>query len=164
MASPEYKQIIVTMTAETLRLAQFKKKGANFSRAVNDVIHYISFQSSQSSTSTALKITLNVGVWVATLAENWEKAGILGSQWRERIGFLMPEHNDRWWIISSQREARIAASEINDAVKRYVLPKLETLSTIDSLVKLWRAGIAPGLTELTVKRYLAQLSPTQYIN
>jgi hypothetical protein len=158
MSAKEYKKLIVLKSAETLRLAGFKKQGVHFSRSVNDVVHLLSFQSSTESTSTTVKMTVNVGIWLNALVEDWQKPDIWSSHWRQRIGQLMPEHNDRWWTVSSEHEAKIAASEIDKAVKKYVLPEFENLSNRDALVKLWQAGVSPGLTKLLATRYLDRLN------
>lgn len=157
MSAADYKKLIVSKSAETLRSADFKKQGMHFSRSVNDVVHLVSFQSSSGSTAALVKITLNLGVWLRVLAEDWQKPDILEAHWRQRIGLLMPDHNDHWWAVSSEQESNVAASEIDETVRKYVLPQLEILSTSESLKKLWLAGVSLGTTSRLATRYLERL-------
>ena len=157
MSNSSYKKSIVAAMAETLRPAGFKKTGLNFARPVNDVIQLISLQSSVSSTASTLKVTVNIGVWLPILAEDWQKPDVWESHWNSRIGFLMPERNDFWWSVSSEPEASVTALQISEAIQRFVFPQLERLATSDTLVELWRSGVSPGLTEFQAKRFLQRL-------
>src|SRR5690349_19877191 len=99
MPSAPYKGMILTAMSEVLRPAGFRKKGANFTRELREVVHFIGLQSSQSSTSTCLRATLNLYIWVRVAAEINQEPDPLSPHWRQRIGMLMPERSDHWWVI-----------------------------------------------------------------
>ena len=67
MPAKDYKRTILDALGEALVEKGFRKKGAHFSRALADVVHLASLQSSVSSTSQLLRATVNLGVWVPAL-------------------------------------------------------------------------------------------------
>jgi hypothetical protein len=70
----------------------------------------------------------------------------------------MPGACDRWWAVTTELEASIAASELSEALQTYALAKFDALATSGALVKLWMSGVSPGLTEFQAKRYLKKLN------
>jgi hypothetical protein len=144
--------------AETLTAAGFRKSGFVFSRPKEDVVHLVSLQSSQSSTSDTLRVTVNLAVWAPTLSDGPEKPDVSASHWRERLGFLMPVRSDRWWEASSDHSASIVAAEIGCAIRDFGLPALDRLASVSALRELWARGSCPGLTDLQRRRYLERLS------
>ena len=152
-----YKQKIGSAVAAVLRPLQFRRKGLVFTRQLGEMVHIVSLQSSVSSTAPLLKITVNLAVFVPSLADDSIKLGLLSSHWQMRLGFLMPEHIDYWWEVSCDCDAERVASEIIEAIQMYALPQFKQLETRDALVTLWRAGRSPGLTTFQAKRYLDKL-------
>jgi hypothetical protein len=158
MPTAPYKNTILATMSELLRPVGFRKRGAIFMRTLSDVVHLIGLQSSQSSTSTCFRMTLNLAVWVPAAAEEGNKGpDILSAHWRQRIGMLMPERNDHWWVVSSEEEAKVAVQEIGHVLHAYGLPALDGLSTSEPLACLWRSGASPGLTQHLAQRYLGRL-------
>jgi len=152
-----YKQKIGSAVAAVLTPLRFRQKDFIFTRQLGEVAHIISLQSSVSSTASLLKITVNLGVFVPSLADDGTKPDLLGSHWQMRLGFLMPEHIDYWWEVSGDTDAERVASQIVASIQMYALPQFEQLETRDALVTLWRAGRSPGLTAFQMKRYLDKL-------
>jgi hypothetical protein len=136
---------------------QFRQKGLVFTRQQGEVVHIVSLQSSVGSTASLLKITVNLGVFVPSLAGDGTRPDLLGSHWQMRLGFLMPEHMDYWWEVSGDGDVKRAASQMVEAVQKYALPQFGQLETRAALVTLWRAGRSPGLTAFQAKRYLDKL-------
>ena len=157
MFTASHKGMILAAIADALRPAGFRKNGSKFTRNLGDVIHLISLQSSTSSTAASLQATANLAVWVPALADNEGPPDMWSSHWRERIGQLMPDRSDRWWTVTNEKEAAVAASEIREAIQMYVLPTFAALATSAALVQLWKSGVSPGLTERQAQRYLQRL-------
>ena len=157
MPATEYKKAILAALAATLGPAGFRKGGSVFKRDRKDVVHLLSLQSSTESTADSLRVTVNLAIWVEALADERTKPDVAASQWRQRIGFLLPVHQDYWWIARSDAEARSVASEICDAVVKHGLPALDALSSTADLAVLWESTRSPGLTAIQAHRYLACL-------
>ncbi len=136
MSTAPLKNPVLAAMTELLRPLGFRKTGTLFSRAVNDVLHLISLQSSTSSTASSLRATLNIAVWVPALAEANQRPDVWSAHWQERIGMLMPEHSDRWWTVTTEQDAQSAGA----------------------LVRLWQSGASPGLTQVQAQRYLHRLN------
>lgn len=157
MSLAVYKQTIGSAAAAVLRPLEFRRNGHVFTRQLGEVFHIVSLQSSVSSTASFLKITVNLGVFVPSLADAGTKPALLASHWQTRLGFLMPERIDYWWEVSCDGDAERVALQIVEAIKTYALPQFAQLETRDALVTLWRAGRSPGLTAFQAKRYLERL-------
>jgi hypothetical protein len=157
MSSEAHKKQIGLAVATALKPLGFRRKGQVFTRQLGEVTHILSLQSSTSSTASLLKITVNLGVWVSSLAEDGSKPALWSAHWCERLGFLMPQRIDYWWEISSDHDAEFATRQIVEAIQTYAVPQLEQLASRDALVALWRAGRSPGLTDFQAKRYLDRI-------
>jgi hypothetical protein len=157
MAAIEYRKVILAALAETLGPDGFRKSGPVFKRSREDVVHLLSLQSSTESTADSLRVTLNLAIWAESLAAERTKPEVAASQWNERIGFLLPVRQDRWWIARSDAEARSVAAEICAAVVKYGLPALDAISSTADLALLWESNRSPGLTAIQAQRYLARL-------
>lgn len=101
MSSEAYKKQIGLAVALALAPLGFRRKGQVFFRQLDEVAHIVSLQSSTSSTASVLKMTVNLGVWVSSLAEDGSKPDLWSAHWRERLGYLMPQRIDYWWEVSS---------------------------------------------------------------
>jgi len=156
MSSEAHKKQIGLAVATMLAPLGFRRKGQVFTRQLDEVAHILSLQSS-SSTASNLKITVNLGVWVSSLAEDGSKPDLLSAHWSERLGFLMPQRIDCWWEILSGHDAELATKRIVEAIQTYAIPQFERLANRDALVALWKAGHSPGLTEFQAKRYLEKI-------
>lgn len=157
MSSEAHKKQIGSAVAGAIVPLGFRRRGLVFTRQLGEVTHIVSLQSSTSSTALLLKLTVNLGVWVSSLAEVGSKPDLWSAHWRERLGFLMPQRIDYWWEISSDQDAERATTEIVEAIQTHAIPQLDQLSTKNSLVELWRAGRSPGLTAFQAKRYLDKI-------
>jgi hypothetical protein len=130
--------------------------GFQFTRDTGDVTHLVSLQASTASTSSALKATVNVAVWIPALEEN-AKPDVWSAHWRNRIGHLMPEHSDIWWYANSDEEAKSIGTQIAEAIRDFAIPILETLATRRALLALWETGVSPGLTAVQADRFRRRL-------
>jgi len=159
MTSKDFKKIIIDRLTEILKPNKFKKSGSTFSFSNGDLTYFLNIQSSQSSTATLLKVTVNVEIYSSTvyklqdtsLPEKWSR------HFTERIGFFLDNSQDKWWIIENEKEAAKAANEISDTIDNKVLPTFDKLKTTNDLAALWRQNKCPGLTEHQRKEYLSLL-------
>ena len=125
-------------------------------RESGDVVHLVSLQSSTASSADAVRLTVNLGVWVSAL-EGDAKPDVWEAHWRERLGFVMEENRDVWWDAASDDQAKSAAAAISEAIRKFALPVLDTLATRADLLSLWKSGRSPGLTEVQAKRLTTRL-------
>ena len=159
MTSKDFKKIIVDRMNEVLKSKGFKKSGSTFSYSNGDLTYLINIQSSQSSTATRLKVTVNIEIYSSTvyklqdtsLPEKWSR------HFTERIGSLLDNPQDKWWIIENGNQADDAANEIADITNNKVLTTFDNLKTTNDLATLWRQNKCPGLTEHQRKEYLSLL-------
>ena len=108
-----------------------------------------------------LVATVNLGVFshsIATRVGNTRKPNILDAQWRMRIGFLMSMPRDKWWEISSEKEAIKAGEELAQILRLRALPQFSKISSTEGLKHLWETGRGPGLTEYQRQEFLQLLN------
>ena len=156
MASRDYKKSIIDNLWDILKPKGFKKSGDIFSLPGNDLTYFINVQSGKETSSTILKLTLNIEIYSSvvhklqdtSLPEKWNR------HFTQRIGFLLDNPHDKWWTIENEKEANNAACEILDIIAKKVFPALDTLKSTSDLVTLWRQNKCPGLTEHQRKEYL----------
>jgi hypothetical protein len=156
MSSKEYKKIILDRLTEVLKPNGFKKTATTFFSSNGDLTYFIKLQSSQSTTLTTLKATVNIEIYSA-LVYKLQDTGI-PEKWirhyTERIGLLLNSPHDKWWIIENENEAVKTANEIADIIKEKVFTVFGKLTTTNDLAELWRQNKCPGLTEYQRKEYL----------
>ena len=117
MTSKDFKKIIIDKLTEILKPNGFKKSGSTFSSSNGDLTYFVNLQSSQSSTPTILKTTVNIEIYSATvyklqdtsLPEKWSR------HFTERIGSLLDNPHDKWWTIENKKQA------INDILKGHTV-------------------------------------------
>lgn len=66
----------------------------------------IEFQRSQKTENEHVVFTVNVGILCGELSEeaDFRKASVMDAHLWERLGFLLPEANDKWWEITARNE------------------------------------------------------------
>lgn len=112
----------------------------------------VNFQKSGKSSSKEVLFTINLGVASVILFTFFSNAikrpKIEDCHWRQRIGFLLPQHSDVWWTIDSKTKHDKLCNEIIGCLNTYALPAIESFSDDYKLRDLWLSGEAPGLTEI----------------
>ena len=150
-----YKEALLTGLRDALKSAGFRKRGAVFHRASGDVVHLIGLQSSIDSTGQIPRVTINLAIWCKPFAERGTEPSVIASQWRCRLGDLMPARSDVWWTLSGKDAVAPAVREVAVALKAYGIPALDTLPDSASLLALWANGTSPGITLAQSRRYAA---------
>ena len=148
--------IIALRVAELLVPVGFRRRSRLFSRPRNDLVHLIQIQSSQANSQQASSCTVNLGIWVPMLEPD-SAPNIAGAHWRERLGSVCPERQDKWWRADDAASAELRANEIFASLRDYGLPALEELPDVASVLRLWSTGTCPGLTGVQAVRYAGKL-------
>jgi len=152
-------QEILNSIDPLLKSQGYKKTGNTFSRILDDLTHAIKLQSSQSSTSEILKVTVNIEIRSSKLY-SLQYTSIPEKQishYRQRIGSYCEPPFDKWWIIDDNISLQSAINELNSLLVQNVLPSLSKIISVEDLKKMWLKGECPGLTEGQRKEYLALL-------
>jgi hypothetical protein len=156
-AAAALRETLISSIWLSLKPRGFKRRGANFHRPAEDVVHLISLQSSRSGTRDSARVTVNLAVWCKILDDTGAAPSVWTAHWRKRIGHLMPANTDLWWSLPSDRALDEAATEIVGALEAYGLPALDCLASAASLLALWDSGESPGLTRGQVTQYAVRL-------
>lgn len=164
MSNAEFTKIILFEKRDLLRPLGYGKRGQIFEKETSELVYLIGLQKSLGSTQQEIKVTVNLAIWVKSLAsiraDKPEKSNVWDAHWRERIGFLSPENKDKWWRVKTEDEAQRVSKEICEKVQKYGIPEFDKIQSVSDLVKLWREGFGRGLTDVEVKNYLKKLKAT----
>jgi hypothetical protein len=155
-------KVIMAVLSDTLSNFGFRKRGRYyFVNNKDDVMLLIELQKSRSSSDFTLVFTINLGVYSRTLAKalgsEMTKPETCDCHWTERLGFLLPGRDDKWWHVANIEEAEIIAKEICSWLVRAGLPTLSTVDSTGKLKDLWLRGKCPGLTDFQREEYLTAL-------
>ena len=97
-----YKALIASLS-ESLKVAGFLRRANTFTFSYGNNVGIIEFQRSVKSSREAILFTVNVGVVLGDLLEGGlsfvRKDSILNAHLRQRIGALLPERTDKWWLL-----------------------------------------------------------------
>ena len=150
-------KIIEDRVSELLVPLEFRRQSRLFSRPRNDLLQLVQIQSSQSNSDESSSFTINLGLWVRAL-DPGARPSIPGAHWRQRLGFVSPEHQDTWWEAADLVSADLRAQEIVASIRAYGLTALDAVPDASALLDLWSTGASPGLTEVQASRYAGKLS------
>src|SRR4249919_162555 len=111
MQPSEIAKLIVQDVSALLSQMEFRRRSRLFSRPLHDVVQLIQIQASQRNSQASSSFTINLGVLVPVLEQD-AIPSIAGAHWRQRLGFLCPEHKDLWWQASDSASAQVAGHEL----------------------------------------------------
>ena len=157
MGEPDLRGLIIDAVTQVLRPLGYKRNGHTFVRNSFDLHHIVGVQSSQSSSANHLRVTINLGISVPSLAEGEYRIDISSTHWSSRLGQLLPVATDQWWEASGAEDAQITGNAIGVALSRYGLPAFDAIPDTKALLALWQSGRSPGLTSTQRERYVRQL-------
>jgi hypothetical protein len=109
--------IIAPIISECCKPFGYTRKRRDFYRSTNDCICITNIQTSSSSTASAGKITLNLGIYFPNIAslvggrEGLSTPKESDCTLRSRIGSLMPLVPDKWWEVTAEN-SEVVASDI----------------------------------------------------
>ena len=129
--------------APALRALGLKGSGQEFSLPSATHWALLGFQRDRWSNKSSVRFTVNIAVirrdvWAkASAAHPWMGArphsrdsgyavtdSELPGYWHERIGLLMPRHDDYWWDVDRSTDTKKLAGEIVSAIVTDVLPAM----------------------------------------
>jgi hypothetical protein len=123
--------------APALRRLGFKGSGQVFSLPLESHFALIGFQKSVHSDSNEVRVTANVSVIPVSV---WEESRTERSYlpatpapntfygsfaWQKRIGQLLPEGQDTWWVVQANADPASVAAAIIETVRDYALPAMK---------------------------------------
>jgi hypothetical protein len=140
---------LVAAVQPTLKERQFRKRGNAFNRTAkpDGLVHVINFQMGAFDPPGTVetpglrpnlygRFTINLGVWLPGVMEPGDLAprarpfvNEYNCHLRERIGFLLPQHQDTWWPLSTPTDE--LAATITSVIDQYVYPWLAKFATWD---------------------------------
>ena len=125
-----------------------KRRTGLYVRSSEEVTQIVQIQSSSSSTSSILKLTVNIGLSSRLLSEalpsSYPPTTEISCQARTRISsFLGTRHNDIWWTISDEVTANGASSEVSKLLSEFVIPAMNNLETSEAVLRAWKEPIPP---------------------
>jgi hypothetical protein len=151
-ASLDYDNLIKQCIKPMLKVYGFSSKGHTFIIKSRGNIGLINFQKSRQSNVNKVIFTINVGIISNKLrsffSSETNQISIEDCHWRQRIGFLLPERSDKWWIIDAQSNIDELCEEIKLSLVKYVINELEKNIYDENLIDLWRSRKSPGLTDI----------------
>jgi Domain of unknown function (DUF4304) len=152
---------LVKVVGEKLKPLGYSRCGQVFRIIVNNNCGLINFQRSTSNTKDNISFTINLGVVCGDLLDQTitqlKDAQITDAHVSQRIGFLLPEHQDKWWQINGLVNFEQLGGEIVDLVSNKAVPYVSNFLNTNSIYSLWESGNSPGLTEFQRVRFLSKL-------
>lgn len=139
----------------------YVKSGNYFRKQSGDFLSLIELQKSRDGVPGEVRFTVNLGiVWKRLLGaiDSFEKAKTVDAHLMERIGFLLDDKRDKWWVIASSSDFVLVRNELISILRDRAIPYLEKFSNAPALVGLWNSGISPGLTKVQCERFLKKVS------
>lgn len=150
-----FNEILKTSIYPLVKEFGYSRKALTFYRKHEGNWALINFQKSVQNTSETLKFTINCGVASTKILEFLpppqyrvndpnSKPTILDCHWSQRVGFLLPEQSDKWWIIDKQGSGLRLSQELTESIKIHIIPILEKLISDEALSNLWLDKLKDG--------------------
>lgn len=152
-ASELYKELIKEISS-LLKEKGFSRKGNCFYLQQGDNWGLLDFQKSRKSTADEIIFTINLGVCSGRLLEFFsadllqQKPSIEACHWRERVGFLLPERQDKWWLIRAAEPLNPLVDELKGCLVRVAIPAIGQHLSDGQLCSEWSSGKSPGFTDI----------------
>lgn len=151
--SQTYKELLKAFNL-VLKEHGFSRKGNSFHVLRQGNWGLINFQKSRKSNAFTIIFTINIGVCSKKLlkfftTEQVDKPpSIEDCQWRERLGFLLSEQQDKWWTVDNKITLDNLVEEIRNLLYEIAIPIIERYIHDERLRDLWLTGKSPGLTDV----------------
>jgi len=112
---------------ELLEGEGFIREVDSFRQFSNGLKRGLQFQRSQYETKNTISFTLNLGISserLTSLLSESQKTPVWNSHVVKRIGFLLPDKLDKWWIISADTQLLLLSTELKGVISLCALPFL----------------------------------------
>lgn len=143
----------------------FAKRGNSLKKKLGNNVGIIEFQRSRQNTSERLIFTINLAVIHGDLLDEWrpplDNAVSMDGQLVERIGWLLPEGQDKWWEITKATDQDALVNEVSDLIRDKGAPYIQRYLDVDELIALWESNKSPGLTAKQRDGYLERIKKLQ---
>ena len=151
--------------AQSVRERGFRRSGNNLRYETRDALQFISFQSSDSSTSTSLVVTVNVGCELKKLHE-WLRSGrnVNSAQaclWNLRLGEFGDSPRDRWWTVTDLDSLTKTMHEIEALLPR-AIEKMNNLSTEEGVRNAFEIGELKGKRFQELRAFIDRPEGSEY--
>jgi hypothetical protein len=134
-AQEAFKEMLRSAIAPALRALGFKGSGQTFELADERFWAFLGFQKSLSSDRSVVKFTVNLCVIdKAQYSKAREEASYLpakptpnvrgGPGWWERIGEVLPQRHDLWWMLREGDPTVALAKQVVLAIEAHGLPAM----------------------------------------
>jgi hypothetical protein len=151
--------------AEKLESSRFFRENEVFWRQMNDTKIVVEIQKDlKRSTKDQILFTVNVGISADVLrTESFDDPRseyalpLERCHWRQRLGRLLRDREDRWWSVRDEQRAQSLCDEIATSLREEAWPSIEDWASTSSLIRHWLEGRGPGLTEFERRSNLARL-------
>lgn len=143
---------LVGRIAPVLKGHGFSRKGLTFYINRDGNYGLINFQKSTKSNSDMIIFTINIGVISRRLLQFFSAEQrstdlfVDNCHWRERIGFMLPTRQDKWWTIEANTSTEHLAEELCEYIVSLAIPEINKYIEDEALRDLWLSGRSPGLT------------------
>ena len=161
-------KLLLDEVLAVLKPVGYRRQGSNFILREKDAIGLIGLQRSIFNSKSDVKFTANVGVMFEKCIEPWcnsvsvvKRPSAMYLHVNERLGFLMPEHCDRWWEIRADTNASDLVNDFVPKVSEYAVPFVQRHLKVEDVLDMLRRGHSPpGMNEHTREEFLVQFDPT----
>lgn len=148
-----YDEMLRGVIAPPLRAVAFRKRRNSFSRLSAAGWGLINFQASQFGTLDSVSFTINIGLAFAELSDVTAGPPTFGrADVRQRIGPLLNERQDKWWVLQPDSDFDAVAADVTAAVSGTVIPWLEERATLATVLAGVRADPNDFLATWHVKK------------
>ncbi|NOT60999.1 MAG: DUF4304 domain-containing protein [Acidobacteria bacterium] len=163
--SQVFARILNSWVAPILASHGWGRKKQSFFKKQGDSWGIINFQKSSKTSKDEIVFTINLAVISGTLqkffsARTIESPNLTDSHWRCRIGALLAENLDKWWVISNATSLEELKNELSSCLTHVAVPQVEKYLEDSALRDIWLKEYSPGLTEFQRLRYLSVLLKT----
>ena len=143
----EFKKLVKEVIAPQLRELDFKKSNTNFNRHVDGIVQLLNIQKSQYNHSERILFTINIGFYnseVFKISKNKTEVPkfitIDNCFVRGRTGRLIYGH-DYWYELSTEKSYESVLNQVDQDLRKYILPLFKYLETLNSIVELIKMDI-----------------------
>lgn len=125
--------------SDILKQKGFKRSGSNFAHSNGNLTYYVNLQSSQSSTSSYLRVTINIEIFSSLIyeIEDTSLPAKHSRHFSRRVGFYLDPPQDLWWEIADRDTLSNAGVEISRMLTDYVIPEFANIPNSQHLIQMW---------------------------
>jgi hypothetical protein len=145
-------ELLTVWITPLLKREGFKKTGLAYEKDTGEDLLVIGYQRSRAS-GDCDRFTVNLGIASKRLfalddERKSKRTPVELCHWRMRLGRTLEVSADTWWELCEPADIPVAGRDQQEILRTRALPLMERMASDEALRSEWRAGRAPGLTEL----------------